>query len=97
MFVKYRKSNLQRLLFIDNTIMIEENNTIIAIGREIKQYSNGKTIAFDIAIIDEENKAMVKRFVKSAFKFQNDNRRINYNFIIEKSLNYKPKLTFSHE
>jgi len=97
MFVKYRKANLQRLLFIDNTIMIEENNTIIAIGREIKQYSNDKTIAFDIAIIDEENKAMVKRFVKSAFKFQNDNRRINYNFIIEKSLNYKPKLTFSHE
>lgn len=97
MFVKYRKANLQRLLFIDNTIMIEENNTIIAIGREIKQYSNDKTIAFDIAIIDEKNKAMVKRFVKSAFKFQNDNRRINYNFIIEKSLNYKPKLTFSHE
>jgi len=97
MFVKYRRANLQRLLFIDNTIMIEENNTIIAIGREIKQYSNDKTIAFDIAIIDEENKAMVKRFVKSAFKFQNDNRRINYNFIIEKSLNYKPKLTFSHE
>ena len=97
MFVKYRKANLQRLLFIDNTIMIEENNTIIAIGREIKQYSNDKTIAFDIAIIDEENKAMVKRFVKSAFKFQNDNRRINYNFLIEKSLNYKPKLTFSHE
>ena len=97
MFVKYRKSNLQRLLFIDNTIMIEENNTIIAIGREIKQYSNDKTIAFDIAIINEENKAMVKRFVKSAFKFQNDNRRINYNFLIEKSLNYKPKLTFSHE
>lgn len=97
MFVKYRKANLQRLLFIDNTIMIEENNTIIAIGREIKQYSNDKTIAFDIAIINEENKAMVKRFVKSAFKFQNDNRRINYNFIIEKSLNYKPKLTFSHE
>ena len=77
--------------------MIEENNTIIAIGREIKQYSNDKTIAFDIAIINEENKAMVKRFVKSAFKFQNDNRRINYNFLIEKSLNYKPKLTFSHE
>lgn len=97
MFVKYRKANLQRLLFIDNTIMIEENNTIIAIGREIKQYSNDKTIAFDIAIINEENKAMVKRFVKSAFKFQNDNRRINYNFLIEKSLNYKPKLTFSHE
>lgn len=97
MFVKYRRANLQRLLFIDNTIMIEENNTIIAIGREIKQYSNEKTIAFDIAIINEENKAMVKRFVKSAFKFQNDNRRINYNFIIEKSLNYKPKLTFSHE
>ena len=97
MFVKYRKANLQRLLFIDNTIMIEENNTIIAIGREIKQYSNDKTIAFDIAIINEENKAMVKRFVKSAFKFQNDNRRINYNFINEKSLNYKPKLTFSHE
>lgn len=97
MFVKYRKANLQRLLFIDNTIMIEENNTIIAIGREIKQYSNDKTIAFDIAIINEENKAMVKRFVKSAFKFQNDNRRINYNFIIENSLNYKPKLTFSHE
>lgn len=97
MFVKYRKANLQRLLFIDNTIMIEENNTIIAIGREIKQYSNDKTIAFDIAIINEENKAMVKRFVKSAFKFQNDNRRINYNFFIEKSLNYKPKLTFSHE
>ena len=97
MFVKYRKSNLQRLLFIDNTIMIEENNTIIAIGREIKQYSNDKTIAFDIAIINEENRAMVKRFVKSAFKFQNDNRRINYNFLIEKSLNYKPKLTFSHE
>lgn len=97
MFVKYRKANLQRLLFIDNTIMIEENNTIIAIGREIKQYSNDKTIAFDIAIINEENKAMVKRFVKSAFKFQNDNRRINYNFLIENSLNYKPKLTFSHE
>jgi len=97
MFVKYRRANLQRLLFIDNTIMIEENNTIIAIGREIKQYSNDKTIAFDIAIINEENKAMVKRFVKSAFKFQNDNRRINYNFIIENSLNYKPKLTFSHE
>lgn len=97
MFVKYRKANLQRLLFIDNTIMIEENKTIIAIGREIKQYSNDKTIAFDIAIINEENKAMVKRFVKSAFKFQNDNRRINYNFFIEKSLNYKPKLTFSHE
>ena len=97
MFVKYRRANLQRLLFIDNTIMIEENNTIIAIGREIKQYSNDKTIAFDIAIINEENKAMVKRFVKSAFKFQNDNRRINYNFLIEKSLNYKPKLTFSHE
>jgi hypothetical protein len=97
MFVKYRRANLQRLLFIDNTIMIEENNTIIGIGREIKQYSNEKTIAFDIAIINEENKAMVKRFVKSAFKFQNDNRRINYNFIIEKSLNYKPKLTFSHE
>ena len=97
MFVKYRKANLQRLIFIENTIMIEENNTIIAIGREIKQYSNDKTIAFDIAIINEENKAMVKRFVKSAFKFQNDNRRINYNFIIEKSLNYKPKLTFSHE
>jgi hypothetical protein len=97
MFVKYRKANLQRLLFIDNTIMIEENNTIIAIGREIKQYSNEKTIAFDIAIINEENKAMVKRFVKSAFKFQKDNRRINYNFIIENSLNYKPKLTFSHE
>ena len=95
MFTKYRKKNNQRLLFIDNTIMIEEGSTIIAIGRENKMYSTEKTIAFDIATIEGADKNMIKRFVKTALLYNNDKRILNYNFLEEKELNYKPKLTFS--
>ena len=94
MFTKYRKTNNQRLLFIDNTIMIEEGNTIIAIGRENKMYSTEKTIAFDIATIKGVDKNMIKRFVKTALIYNNDKRTLNYSFSVEKELNYKPKLTF---
>ena len=95
MFVKFRKKNNQRLLFVDNTIMIEADNTIIAIGRENKQFSTETSIAFDIAIINEADKEMIKRFVKTALSYQNDKRRLNYTFFKEDTLNYKPKLTFS--
>lgn len=95
MFTKYRKANNQRLLFIDNTIMIEEGDTIIAIGRENKMYSTEKTIAFDIAAIEGADKNMIKRFVKTALLYNNDKRILNYSFSTEKELNYKPKLTFS--
>lgn len=95
MFTKYRKANNQRLLFIDNTIMIEEGSTIIAIGRENKMYSTEKTIAFDIAIIEGADKNMIKRFVKTALLYNNDKRILNYSFLKKKELNYKPKLTFS--
>lgn len=97
MFVKYRKSNSQRLLFIDNTLMIEENNTIIAIGRKDEELSTEKTIFFSIAVLGTTDKEMAKRFVRSALNYQNDKRRIFYNVLVEDSLNYKPKLTFSHE
>lgn len=95
MFVKYRKANAQRLLFIDNTLMIEENNTIIAMGREEKDLSTDKTIFFSVAVLGTTDKEMVKRFVRSALNYQNEKRRIFYNVIVENSLNYKPKLTFS--
>ena len=97
MFIKYRRANFQRLLFIDNTMMIEENNTIIAIGREIKDLSTEKTIFFSIAVLGTTDKEMVKRFVRSALNYQNEKRRVFYNVLVENSLNFKPKLTFSHE
>lgn len=95
MFTKYRKARNQRLLFIDNTIMIEEGSTIIAIGRENKEFSNEKTIAFDIAYINEADKEMIKRFVRTALTYANEKRKLNYSFLKENSLNFKPTLTFS--
>lgn len=93
MFVKFRKSEYKRSLFLNGAMIIETEEKTIAIGRENKECSNEKTIAFDIAIAEGTDKEMVKRFVKSAYKYAKDNRRINYCFT-ETKLNMCANLAF---
>lgn len=95
MFVKYRKATNQRLVFVGGAMLIMTDKTVIAIGRENKEYSNSTTIAFDVALVDEEDKPMIKRFVRMALNNEKDKRRLNYNFTKEKELNFTPTLAFS--
>lgn len=83
MFVKYRKSSNQRLLFINEGMLIEEGKTTTAIGQKNFRKTTDKTIAFDIYIVNDSDKEMIKRFLKTALVYSDERRKVRYNFIKE--------------